>query len=188
MAQRKFTMPTGEVLQMDMPEFKTPYNHNREFESKRVATYCQEPSLTKQEFKEDADINVILKRVLRTGETPPIVLPEHFADLTGRTNYFEMASKIADANSAFYMLDAKLRAEHLNDPARWADAVVTALEQGNADQLEKLGIPIEKKPQEQATGSTPPGGTPAPGSGNAQPAAPTAATGAATGQPAAPST
>lgn len=176
--KQKFRMPDGEIIERDFPIWKTPYNHDTNFESDRTATYTPEPSLTKQEFVEEQDINTILDRLAKTGEVPNIVLPEHFLDLSGRTDYFTMASKIADTNRLFYQLDASLRGEFLNDPARWADAVVQATEQGDGDMLEHLGIELteerkaatERKPQ--GTADRPPGGTPDPETGKAAPAAP----------------
>lgn len=162
--KKKFVMPTGDIVEADMPVWKTPYNHDRDFESERTGTYNNEPSLTKQEFKDDADINIILARFQRTREPPPVSLPEHFLDLTGRTTYFEMASKAADANAMFYMLPAEKRAEHLNDPTRWADAVVRAAETDNLDELVRLGIDAQaapEQPQAPTTGTPPPPATPA---------------------------
>lgn len=161
--KRKFQMPDGEIREHEMPEFKTPYNHDRDFESERTGLFCKDPSLTKQEFKEESDINVILERFMRGGDAPPPVLPEHFMDLTGRTNYFDMATKIAEANRIFYLLDARTRAEHLNDPTRWADAVVKATETGDRDGLRALGLDVPpEKPQEPPEGRSKPGATPAP--------------------------
>lgn len=171
-------MPDGEVVEKDMPFFKTPWNHDTNFESDRTATFCADPSLTKQEFVEEQDINTIIERLTKGGEIPNIVLPEHFLDLSGRTDYFTMASKIADTNRLFYTLDAKTREDHLNDPARWADAVVKATEAGDADQLELLGIQLteerkaaietaERKAQEAATKAK--AATPAPQTEKAAP-------------------
>jgi len=141
----KIKMPDGELVENKTPQWKTPFNHDTDFESERTGLYCRDPSLTKQEFKEDADINVILERFMRGGDLPPPVLPEHFADTSGKTTYFEMASKVAIANKVFYELDAKKRAEHLNDPTRWADAVVKATEAKDADALEQLGIDVSNE-------------------------------------------
>lgn len=161
--KQKFVMPEGEIVEKDMPVWKTPWNHDTEFESARTATFTPEPSLTKQEFKEETDINVILARFMRTGEPPPMVLPEHFADLTTKTTYFDMARGIAEANKHFYLLDASKRAEFQNDPTRWADAVVAAVGNNDREALADLGIDVPKeKPQEAQTGNPPQGGTPAP--------------------------
>lgn len=159
---------TGEVLATEvtvaMPLWKTPYNHDRDAESARVALRCNDPSLTKQEFKDDSDINVILDRFLKTQEPPPMALPEHFTDLTGRTSYFEMASKIAEANQMFYRLPPDIRQEFANDPAQWADAVNTAIETDDGDRLLDLGVEAQIKtraPQEPPQPPNPPAGTPA---------------------------
>lgn len=180
--KQKFVMPDGEIIEKDMPAFKTPYNHDRDFESERTAYYSTEPSLTKQEFKDECDINIILQRFMRTGEPPPITLPEHFGDLTTRLTYFEASLAMAEANALFYKLPPNLRAEHLNDPNRWADAIMVALEKGDVDTLKANGIDVERKAPETASPGTPPsGGTPAPAASGTP--SPTAATG---GTPATP--
>lgn len=181
MPKQKFTMPDGELTERDMPVWKTPYNFDTNFESERTALYCADPSKTKQEFKDETDINVILARFTRTGETPPVILPEHFADLTNRTTYFDMASAAADANELFYLLPASTRAEHLNDPTRWADAVVQALEQGNRESLEKLGIATSPAAPQGANQGTPP--TPDTPAAQASLAPPGGATGGTPPQP-----
>lgn len=161
--KQKFTMPDGEVIEKEWPVWKTPFNHDTNFESDRTALYCPEESLTKQEFKESSDINVILDRFMRTQELPPMALPEHFADTTTQLTYHEAQTRLAEANAMFYRLDAQTRAEFLNDPSRWADAVVQAVQRQDADTLEKLGIDLAEEKAKAAAKSDPPSGdTPAP--------------------------
>lgn len=172
---------TGEVLAVTAEPvlfFKTPYNHDRDAESARVATVNDEPSLTKQEFKDETDINVLLERFMKNNEPPPAPLPEHFMDLTGRTTYFEMHSKMAEAKDAFYQLDPKIRYQYQNDPSKWADDVVRTIENGDLKGLEKMGISLPEKPKEPGT---PTGGAPAPVPPAGAPSAPiTAPSGAST--------
>lgn len=172
--KQTFLMPDGELRTEQMPQFKTPWNHDTNFESQRTAIYCNDPSLTKQEFKEDADINVLIERFMRGGDLPPPVLPEHFTDLSGRPTYFEMQTKVAEANATFYKLDAELRAEHGNDPTRWADAVVKAVEAKDGDKLLKLGLTLEAiKPQTPEGGTPPSPATPGAATSQKAPEAPT---------------
>lgn len=169
--KQKFTMPDGEIREHEqMPVWKTPYNHDTNFESDRYALYTPEESRTKQEFKEDTDINVILDRFRRNAGEPPIILPEHFADTTTATSYYAMASKAAEANATFYQLPPEIRADHLNDPARWADEVVKALQLEDRDKLNKLGIATIERPQEPAQGDPPATGSPAGQTAQAAPA------------------
>lgn len=170
---KTFIMPTGEILKRDFPQFKTPYNHDTNFESERTATFTPEKSLTKQEFKEETDINVILQRFMKTGEPPALALPEHFADTTDKTTYFEMASAAAEANELFYTLPAALRAQHLNDPTRWADQVVNAIDNHDGEALIALGVArATVKPPEGTSdlkGATPAPSTPQTPSGGPKP-------------------
>lgn len=169
----KIKMPDGSIVENKTPEWKTPWNHDTNFESDRTALYCNDPSLTKQEFKDETDINIILERFLKTQEPPPMPLPEHFMDISGRTSYFDMQCRVAEANTIFYQLDAQQRAEFQNDPSRWADAVVQAVERGDRDTLADLGIDIPPERPQEATSTTPAGeASPAPGAVPAPPAAP----------------
>lgn len=138
--KQEFKMPDGEIVNLDFPQWKTPYNHDTNFESDRTAHFSNELSKTKQEFVQEADINTIMNRVLKLGEVPPIVMPEHFLDLTTRKTHFEMQEAIAETNAMFYTLPANIREKHLNDPARWADAVVNATNARDGAALDELGI------------------------------------------------
>lgn len=179
--KQKFTMPDGEVIEKDMPTWKTPYNHDTNFESDRTALFCEDESLTQQQFKDETDINIILQRFTRTGELPPIVLPEHFMDTTTQPTFKEMNERLAEASAMFYELPASKRAEFLNDPTRWADAVVKATESGNANALASLGIDLSQEMQQAearraqaADAGTPTGGTSS--TGNTPPTPPGSST------------
>lgn len=120
--------------------FKTPFNHDRDAESAASALLCQDKSLTQQQFKEEADINFILERYRASQQIPPIALPEHYLDLTERPSWHEIQTRLADANKTFYLLPPEIRAEHLNNPARWADQVVAATDAGDRAKLRALGL------------------------------------------------
>lgn len=166
---RTTVMPDGEILpDLTVPKtgifFKTPYNHDRDIESARTGLYCNDQSLTKQEFAEEVDINVIINRYLKTGEPPPMPVPEHFMDTSTKPTYFEMQQRIAEANANFYKLPPDLRAQHQNNPEIWADQVVKALAKKDGDTLLELGIDLQARPTEKAVQTpTPPAGTPAAG-------------------------
>lgn len=140
--------------------WKTPYNHDTNAESDRVALTCEDPSRTQQQFKESTDINWILATYAQREETPPLALPEHFADLSeGRMTYLEMQERQAEARASFYVLPPQIRADHLNNPALWADQVVQATDRGDWRKLQELGLDA-KEPLQPAP--TPSGDTPAP--------------------------
>lgn len=152
---------TGEVLQI--PFFKTPHNHNRNIESDRTATRCEDPSLTDQSFKDEVDINVIVERALK-GQEVPIVLPEHFG-IDDRPTYLEIQERMAENAKTFYNLDPETRYEFQNNPARWMDQVRKDLDAGNLDNLARMGIDIGdlEVRSYKAPPTTAQAGTPAPG-------------------------
>lgn len=145
MPKATYKLPTGEVIEREaLPIWKTPNNHDTNLVSDLTALYCADPSLTKQEFKDDTDINFILERFARSGEQPPPVLPEHFMDLTTKLTYQDVEQRLADANKIFYELPAAIREESLNSPARWADQVTKAIAKGDGDRLVELGLAAEE--------------------------------------------
>lgn len=156
----------GEILPLF---FKTPHNHDTNAESDRTALLTTDKSLTQQQFKEDADINVILARYAAKKELPPMALPEHFTDLSGgRMTYIDIQTRLAEANAMFYNLPPATRYEFRNDPAAWAQAVMVATEAGSRSKLRELGIdapePVEPP--------TPAGGPPAPAPEKGPPSGP----------------
>lgn len=71
---------------------------------------------TKQEFKDDCDINVLLKRYQETGSLEHVNQRQAlFADVSAM-DYQEAMNIIADARSAFLDLPAKVRDRFNNDP------------------------------------------------------------------------
>lgn len=169
---------TGELLATAY--FKTPYNHDRDAESLRVALTTPEPSLTDQSFKDETDINTIMERVLQTRELP-LALPEHFGDATQIPTLFDARMRITESNKTFYNLPAKIREEFMNDPGRWESQVAKDLDNGDIENLKRMGLDISDLKVVIRTPTKPPAapqaGTPAPGAPEpaAAPAAPVTA-------------
>lgn len=166
---------TGEILATAY--WKTPYNHDREQESKRVGLECKDNSLTNQSFVEDADINNIMQKFLKTGELPKMELSPTFGDYNGMTP-FEARTQLAEINAQFYLLPPAIRAEFKNEPAQWEAQVVKEIQRGNREALRELGFEF-KEPPEAPKPPEAAGGTPAPDpKAGAAPTAPKAPSGA----------
>jgi phage internal scaffolding protein len=86
--------------------------------SKRVSYVNDEPSLTKQSFSDECDINVIMARYEKTGvlssENP---ISPSYGDFTDVVDYDESLRIVMDADEAFMSLPAKVRARFQNDPS-----------------------------------------------------------------------
>lgn len=76
---------------------------------------------TKQEFKDESDINNIMARYMRTGLLDNVTskLPQ-YADLDGQT-FNDAMQIVAESKSLFEELPSKIRNEFENDPAKFLD-------------------------------------------------------------------
>ena len=104
-------------------------------------------SVTKQSFKDESDINILMSRFERTGVPPEIPgRIANFLDVTGFTNYHDAMNQVVRANEAFMCLDAEIRSKFDNDPGKFLDFVDNP---ENRDECVKLGIfeeVVEKSP------------------------------------------
>lgn len=109
------------------------------------------PSLTQQQFKEECDINTIVKRFGLTGEMPVSQrqpLPD--SAVYGEVSFQEMLNAVSAAQRSFMDLPASTRARFANDPAKLLKFVE---DPSNRDDAISWGmIP---KPVEPATPSAP---------------------------------
>src|SRR5262245_43276128 len=92
---------------------------------------------TKQSFKDECDINVIMRRYEKTGVLTHLrkVQPE-FADCTGR-DFNEAMNLVAEARTAFAELPSSVRDRFDNDPAKFLDF---CQDEGNLDEAGELGL------------------------------------------------
>lgn len=137
---------TGEVRPIDNQHsgviatyWKTPYNHDVDAEAARTATEFHDPSKTQQHFRDETDINIIVSRVMKTGQLPDIK-PLQYADLTTQEDYHTMLTRVAEANGMFYKLDPELRAEYNNDPGAWLQDVNEKIAKGDLEPLREMGM------------------------------------------------
>lgn len=94
-------------------------------------------SRTQQEFADECDINNIMARYIKTG-TVPMYLDRGMLDGDmHEMSYHDMQNVIADANSAFAVLPATVRASFDNDPAKFVDF---ALDDKNVNKLREWGM------------------------------------------------
>lgn len=102
-----------------------------------TAIRCPEVSLTDQSMKEDADINVILKRFGITGELPQNYRPPIEADFVDVFDYQSARNALIEADRRFMEMPAELRARFDNDPQKVVDFL---LEPKNLDEAIRLGL------------------------------------------------
>lgn len=80
------------------------------------------PSLTKQSFHDECDINNIVNRGIRDGILTHLNEgTAQYVDVTQYLSYQESLNVVIAAQNAFNELPAEIRYEFANDPARYVD-------------------------------------------------------------------
>lgn len=127
------------------PFLRTPYNYDTNKASDESGLACKDPTLAKQSFAEDADINTIVRRFQLTGELPKDVRMPTYGDFTGISNFHEALNAIAIAEESFYAMPAQIRARFDNDPEKF---VAFCSDDNNRKEAERMGlVPATPEPK-----------------------------------------
>lgn len=94
-------------------------------------------SLTVQSEREACDVNVIVERFERTGVLPSMVGSPLYGDFTNLPDYQTALKAVMDAQAMFMGMDAKIRKEFDNDPARF---LAFCEDPANGDKLIEWGL------------------------------------------------
>lgn len=112
----------------------------------RVRTVNDEPTMTQQQFKDEADINNIMRKygadpvafnaLTRKGGV--------YADFSQLSDYHGMLQQVADAQDAFSALPAQIRSRFANDPG---SLIAFLNDPKNHDEGVELGLYDPKTPR-----------------------------------------
>lgn len=116
----------------------------------RVMTDASKGGRTKQEFAEECDLNVLMKRYEKTGVPPSFkAVPPRYVDAADMPDFQTCLQVVADAERQFMALPARVRSEFENDPAKFVEF---ASDPANLDQMRKWGLaepaPVPPEPVE----------------------------------------
>jgi phage internal scaffolding protein len=120
---------------------RNPYNYDTNLASEDSALYCEDPSRTKQSFREECDINTILKRFNVTGQLPVSPLQPQYGDFSGVYDYQTALNAVIAAQESFNALPANLRNRFANDPAAFVDF---CSDESNREEMIELGLIMKK--------------------------------------------
>ena len=128
---------------MKLKEFvRNPHNYDVDDASNETALRCDDEHRTEQEHIQEADINYIADRFMRTGEAPQVLNLPTAGDFEGIFDFQTAMNTIAAAKNEFMSLPAKVRTRFANDPAKLLEFVH---DRDNYDEAVKLGF-IPAKP------------------------------------------
>lgn len=112
-----------------------------------VGLTCEDESLTQQQFKDECDIDCILRRYDQTGVLVDPLSERRlaqFGDFSNLPSFAEYQNRLAEVSEYFMSLPPEIRSNFANDVGTFIDAI------GNPDnesKLIELGI-LEKVSQE----------------------------------------
>lgn len=110
----------------------------------RTQLTCDDPSLAKQSFKDESNINNIIKRHHNTGVPLPTAetVGAKFGDFSEVGDYHTSMQKVVQAREAFEGLPSAIRKQFHNDPGLFIDFVK---DPENNDELVNMGLahPVE---------------------------------------------
>lgn len=122
---------------MKPPFLRTAYNYDTNKAGDESALHCKDPTLTKQSFAEEVDINTIVRRFNITGELPTNVRMPEYGDFEGIFDFTSAMNAIRAAQESFDAMPADVRSRFHNDPAQFVDFCSN---QANRQEAEKLGL------------------------------------------------
>jgi len=123
---------------------KNPVTYDRDKNSAFSTIKFSKPSLTKQSFRDECDINNILRKFNVTGQLPVGSVQPQYGDFSGITDYQSALNAVMAAQDSFLALPAKIRAKFGNDAAAFVDF---ASDEANKDEMKALGLLREETAQ-----------------------------------------
>lgn len=120
-----------------MAFIRSAYNYDRDAASLESGLACSGERGAKQEFKDECDINVLLRRFNITGQLPVGVRMPTYGDFDVVTDFHSAANAIAQAREAFHMMPADVRRRFGNDPGEF---VAFCSDSKNREEAVKLGL------------------------------------------------
>lgn len=139
------SQPTGDLCEMESSAYV-------EIDRANPALYldCSDlPSLTRQEFAAECDINNLMAQYEKTGMLPATTAGEpRYLDVSDVPDLMQAHAILAEATSAFMLLPATVRRDFDNDPVKF---ISFAENPENLDKMREWKLappaPVEPPPQ-----------------------------------------
>lgn len=120
-----------------MQKVRSARNYDRDAVSLETGLVCLDKTRTQQSFKEECDINTLVRRFGLTGHAPENVRMPTYGDFTGLSTYQEAANALVRARESFDEMPSSVRARFNNDPEAF---VGFCSDEKNREEAIKLGL------------------------------------------------
>lgn len=119
------------------PFLRTPYNYDTVAASNESGLACEDATLAQQQFKDESDINNILRQFNITGILPNTPISPRYGDFTGISDYKTAVDRVMAVEDEFMSLPAEIRARFNNEP----ESLIEFLNnEENRQEAVKLGL------------------------------------------------
>lgn len=120
------------------PLVRSAFNYDADAVSLKTALYCGDGTRAQQQFRDECDINTIVRNFGVTGELPQGVRIPFQADFSeGTYDYRTSLDMLRAADEAFMAYPAEIRARFQNDPERF---VAFVSDPANIKQVKEWGL------------------------------------------------
>lgn len=116
---------------------RSEYGYDMHAASLETAIDASADGRTQQSFRDECDINILMKRFLVGGQLPVDVRMPTYDDFTGVSNFHEAANAVRVASEAFMEMPPDVRARFGNDAGKFVEFCSDA---SNRDEAIKLGL------------------------------------------------
>lgn len=116
---------------------RTEHNYDRDAASAESGLVCRPTSRTKQSFKDECDINTIVRRFGVTGQLPQGVRAPTYGDFVDVHDFRSAMDAVVLARESFDSMPSAVRARFSNNPALFVDFCSNS---ENLPELRKMGL------------------------------------------------
>ena len=129
-------------------------NYDQDAVSDATGLSCADPSLTRQDSAEEADINTIVRNFGVTGVLPQGIRVPSYGDFDTVSDFQSAIEAVRLAEDSFSKMPAEVRSRFENNPALFVDF---CSDPSNLDEMRKLGLAVpEPLPASVAKATTTP--------------------------------
>ena len=126
---------------------RAPGNYDADLVSDATGLVCADPSRTRQDSAEEADINTIVRNFGVTGLLPQSVRVPTYGDFDTVSDYRSAIEAVRRAEASFMAMPANVREEFYNDPQLFVEFCSHG---ENLPRMRELGLavplPVEPAP------------------------------------------
>lgn len=117
---------------------RSPFNYDRNEVAIDTGVSCPPAEgKTQQQFRDEVDINTLVRRFGLTGSLPVNPRPPMVGDFADITDFQSAMNAVRNAEAGFMEFPADLRARFMNDPQRM---LMFLADPANRDEAVKLGL------------------------------------------------